>query len=199
MNEGNHQGSEKKKKTNRSGKYNAYKWPTIIMITGLILSFFYKYGDMIFEDKTVPEAVTPEIQESIRETQEAFAQEREASMVEETIQPVELFLQRLADHELEAVLSQIVEPSYQSIIRENLDHPLFEQLIGAEIAEVFYPHRGLSLVAYCLLVNKETDVQAIVGVELGQIAYIYADDWNESQEDIEKYESLLEEIKQNED
>lgn len=107
------------------------------------------------------------------------------------ISAINIFIQVLEEDNPAEELSELVAEDYKPIIQENINHPLFKELAGAT-ADKF--HQSIA-VSYFLLENDQKNTQAVVEVMFGEIKHIYAENWDESEE--EEFQRLLGEIEKN--
>lgn len=168
------------------------KWPVYMMTTGIVLSSLFKLipdaGDI-----NPPKPVSVEIQESIDEAQDEIALEEDTAMIKENAQVVSQFMESIKAGNLSSTMPQLVSDKYQTMIQANINHPLLNQTANAKIEKVINPNMGLA-VSYFLLVNEAENVNIIVKVAYGQITYLYAQNWNQSQEDTEVYQKMLNQL-----
>jgi hypothetical protein len=90
-------------------------------------------------------------------------------------------------------MSLFISNNYEQVMKENIQHPLLNQLANVKIEKVT---TNLTK-SHFLLVNEQENVKAIAEVQFGQITHLYAENWSQSEEDIENYEILLRQVTEN--
>ena len=158
----------------------------VLLYLKVLQRLFTKYT---FSPRTIN--LSTEMMETIHTTQGNLAQEKESVVIDENMLVVEQFMQDMREGTIEQSLSTIVSEDYESIILEN--DQFMKQLGHAEIEKVIQPHMGLSI-SYCKIVNVDEDIHAIVEVSFKRITHIYAENFNQSEEEEAKYQKLVEQM-----
>ena len=167
------------------------RWPMVIIIVAIVISMIGRFVPIMIERADLPVPLEPELKETIHTTQENLAQEKESAITDENKLVVEQFMQDVRKGSIEQSLSNIVSEDYASIVLEN--EQFTKQLGNAELEKVIQPHMGLPI-SYFLLVNAEEGIHAIVEVSFKRITHIYAEDFNQSEEEETKYQKLMEQM-----
>ncbi|MCK0469871.1 lipopolysaccharide assembly protein LapB [Halalkalibacter sp. APA_J-10(15)] len=173
------------------------KWPVYVMISGLILSLLFRFGPHILENESSHQPVSSEVQESIIEFQQTQAEEdddEKDDTVADQTETIQHFIKSIIEQNVAEEMPELVSSSVLSMIEDNPDHALFDQLENSEIKESFFPHRGLSI-GYFYLEDVDGNATAFIEVFSENIMNIYAKGWSKTEEDIEKYYELLEYVK----
>jgi len=166
------------------------KWPTYVIIAAIVLAMSSRFIPYYTEKTNRPKPIDPELKESIEVSQAKQEQEEEEDLYSgEESKLVEQFLQ---DIHLEHVADYALE-EFTAIIFEKEDNSLRKDLENAQIETVIQPHRGLPF-HYFLIVNEVENTHAIIEVTSGKITNMYANNWNETDEEIEKYDELMEQM-----
>lgn len=172
-------------------------WTAYMLFAGMLLSFLVRFGFNVFDDSPPPPQPVPtEVSESMRELEAQQKEKRILTTVQESTGVVDRFVESIQTNTLEDNISELVFVNYQSVIRENIDHPLFKHLENAKIDKVLPQPRGLSSASF-LLTNEKEKASIIVKVAYGKITQIYADDWNESEKEQADYDVLMERMEAN--
>src|SRR5699024_7621251 len=163
---------------------------TYVMIAAIVLAMSFRFIPYYTEKANRPKPIDPELKESIEVSQAKQEQEEEEDLYSgEESKLVEQFLQ---DIHLEHV-ANYASAEFTAIILEKEDNPLRKDLESGQIETVIQPHRGLPF-HYFLVVNEVENTHAIIEVTTGQITNMYAKNWNETDEEIEKYDELMEQM-----
>lgn len=170
------------------------KWPAYAMIAALVLVFAIRFAPYLIEQANRPEPVDPVIKESIELSQIQQEEEAiEALYNGEESEVVEQFLQEIGSDNLVDTISPYVSTEFESIILEKSDDPFLKQLANAQIEKIIQPQRGLSFYHF-LVVNKEENTYAIIEVVGKKITNLFAEQWGESQEEIENFKTLMDQM-----
>ncbi len=171
-------------------------WTVYMLFAGMLFSFLVRFGFNVFDDSPQPQPVPNEVSESMRELENQQKEKRVLTAVQESISVVDRFVESIQTNTLEDNLADLVFVNYQSVIRENIAHPLFKHLENAKIDKVLPQPMGLSSANF-LLTNEKEKASIIVKVAYGKITQIYADDWNESEKEQADYDVLMERMEAN--
>lgn len=169
------------------------RWPVYVMIIGILLSFLARHLPNMMEDSNRPTALPAETKQAVVEFQEEQKLTQDKSVLESNMSAVTQFIQAIREGSLTDTMSLFISNNYEQVVKENIQHPLLNQLANAKIEKVT---TNLAK-SHFLLVNEQENVKAIVEVQFGQITHLYAENWNQSEEDIENYEKWLKQITEN--
>ncbi|RDW16450.1 hypothetical protein CWR48_16320 [Oceanobacillus arenosus] len=165
------------------------RWPVVIIILAMFLGVIARFGPTMIENANRRVPVSTEIMKTIEATQEHLAQEKESTSTDENKQVVEKFIQNMSEDTIEHSITTIVSEDYESIILKNINYQFMKKLGNADIEKVFQPNTGLSI-TYFLIVNEEENINVIVEVAFKQITHMYAENFNQSEEEELEYQSL---------
>lgn len=188
-----------KKETNYGG--------VIVVIVVLVIGISLRSYPYFDAKINRPEPIDEELQESIRETSEAFSQERTDSLKQsidsilestdtENEEHVDQFLQILKEdefnlQELQALASsEIVEH-----LETNWDASYVEQLANASVTAIEY-FSDSSSGSKIYITNEVGDFEAVIAMEDSKIQSIYVDGWDNSEAYQEEMQESLEAFKE---
>lgn len=166
------------------------RWPVFVMIFAIALSIIIRYVPGMIEKANRPKPLPVETQQSMT----AFKEDQRLNEVKMNIQNylpvVTQFTQSLGDENAIGNMSDIIYQGYEEVIKENIDHPLLSQLANANIQRA-----STSITSsYFLLVNEEENIKAVVEITFGKLTHLYAEDWSQTETEIEEYQKWLNHI-----
>ena len=171
------------------------KRPAYLLIAALALLLAIRVLPALQEDEA---SIPAETQESVAAFMEEQEQEEDLAIINEARPVVDLLLKNIQDDRLLENIADIASNSYEPVMVIKLNNPLLKELADAKIEKAL----KLDLivpVSYFLLVHEKDQVahKTIIEVKAGQISYIYADKWNDTEKEKEEYERLLQRIEKN--
>lgn len=171
------------------------KRPAYLLIAALALLLAIRVLPALQEDEA---SIPAETQESVAAFMDGQEQEEDLVIINEARPVVDLLLKNIQDDRLLENIADIASNSYEPVMVIKLNNPFLKELADAKIEKAM----KLDLivpVSYFLLVHEkdQMDHKTIIEVKAGQISYMYADKWNDTEKEKEEYERLLERIEKN--
>lgn len=170
-------------------------WPFYVIGIVMIVMAAFRFIPSTTEPMSKPpESVTFEdLEEKQGELKElAEAVENQVSITPDLDQSaINQFLQAVKEDNLEESLPDLVAEDYLPIVQQNLTSPLFTDLAEARVEKV---HQSI-VSTYFLVKNEQENSKTVVEVLFGEITHIYAEKWDESEE--EEFQRLVKEIESN--
>lgn len=165
-------------------------WPVYLMIIGILFSILARHLPNMIEESNRPTALPAETKQAVVQFQEEQKLTQDKSVIESNMPAVTQLIQAIQEGSLTSSISLYVSNDYEQVMKENIQHPLLNQLANAKIEKAT---TDLSK-SHFLLVNELENAKAIVEVQFGLITHLYAENWSQSEEDIENYEKWLSQI-----